>query len=174
MGYVLRSIRKARWYRCENAVWLGEGECQADAFLDLQTKGNVLSLWFIADDCSNLEEVVSALASARERISNLDYALLDQKFITENDLQLQPVIGSSPNGQANTWHRDLVELSASKLCVFANMLFEYGEKRRFTERDVLRLLARAMALGHIDRSRLSMHPDDVRRIDQCVAETRPA
>lgn len=170
MAYLLRVIRKARWYRDENTAWLGEGEFQADALADLETKGNALSLWFVADDRSNLEQVVSALASTRQRISNLDYALVDQKFIAENNLKLQSVISNSPYEQANTWHRDLVELSASKLCVLAKIIFEYGEKKRYTEKDVLRLMARAIALGHIDRAKLNMSQDDVRRINQYIAE----
>ena len=169
MAYVLRVIRKARWYRDESTAWLGEGEFQADALADLETKGNALSLWVVADDRSNLEQVVSALASTRQYIANLDYALLDQKFIAEHNLKLQPVTGNSPYEQVNMWHHDLVELSASKLCVLAKIIFECGEKKRYTEKDVLRLISRAIALGRIDRAKLKMSHDDIGRIDQHIA-----
>lgn len=174
MAYILRVIRKARWYRDENAAWLGEGDFQADALSDLETKGNALSLWFVADDRSNLEQVVSALASTRQHISNLDYALVDQRFISENNLKLQTVISNSPYEKANTWHRDLVELSASQLCALAKIIFEHGEKKRCTEKEILKLMARAIANGHIDRAKLIMSHDETRRIDQYIAEIGPA
>jgi hypothetical protein len=72
MPFILRTIRKDRWYRIEDVPWLEEGDIHADPLADLNTKANELSVWLIEDDRSNLNRVVSALAATRTHISNLD------------------------------------------------------------------------------------------------------
>ena len=88
MPFILRTIRKSKWYKHERVPWLVEGELQADALGDLRTSDNELSVWLVEDDESNLEQVVTALAVTRQRISNVDYALFDLQFLSELNIKI--------------------------------------------------------------------------------------
>jgi hypothetical protein len=79
--FVLRKIRKAKWYKHQKVAWLKAGELQADAIGDLYTENNALSMWLVTDDKSNLQRVAAALAANCEYLGNLDYALLKVELI---------------------------------------------------------------------------------------------
>ena len=83
MPFVLRKIRKSKWWKHPGVPWLAHSDLQADALGDLQTSSNQLSVYHIEDDKSNLEQIVTALAASRDTIANLDYALLDLQIVTD-------------------------------------------------------------------------------------------
>ena len=43
---------------------------------------STLSVWYIEDDKSNLEQVAVAVASTRDSFSPFDYALVDETLLT--------------------------------------------------------------------------------------------
>jgi len=152
--FFLRKIRKAKWYKNENVSWLAEGELQADALSDLETKNNELSVWYVEDDKSNLEQIAAALAASGDAISNLDYALLDQEVLSEVSIKVRNTRGGSPDKKVNSWHRDLVELSATALFELAKAIQTKATKERILPRDIGRLIKRAVDAGQIDRTKL--------------------
>jgi hypothetical protein len=152
--FFLRTIRKAKWYKNEDVSWLAEGELQADALADLATKGNELSVWHIEDDRSNLEQVVTAVAAGRDNIANLDYALFDQQILSAINIKIKETKGGSPDEKVNAWHRDLVELSATKLMELAKAIQTEAAKERILPKDIIRLIKRAIASGQIERAKL--------------------
>jgi hypothetical protein len=86
---LLRGIRKRRWSTDttdKSISWLSNGEIQSDALGDLNTSNNTLSVWYVEDDQSNLDQVITALASNRDAISNLDYVLFDISLV--NSIQI--------------------------------------------------------------------------------------
>lgn len=155
MPFVLRQIRKAKWYRHSNVLWLVEGELQADALADLKTSNNTLSVWLIHDDGSNLEQVVTALAATRQNTANLDYALLDLAWVSQLDIRSNPVAGDTPDPGVNGWHLDLVELSAKKLLRLAETILEQATIERISEKALVRLIREAVNSGRIDPAKLS-------------------
>lgn len=87
MPFVFRKLdRKARFYRVK---WTGTDDVQADALREFRTKGNALSIWLIDDSLSNLERVIAAVAAGRDRLCNLDYALIDRTLLDELDIQVR-------------------------------------------------------------------------------------
>lgn len=90
MPLILRMISKGKWLPEPNLPWLKEDELQADVFHELKTGENTLSVWSIADDRSNLERVVAALAANRNRVSNFDYALISQERLQQAGLWSTP------------------------------------------------------------------------------------
>lgn len=155
MPLLLRKIRKARWYQNEGAHWLPAGEVQADALGDLTTKNNELSVWYVNDNRSNLEQVVTALATAVDHISNLDYALFDHQLVHDINIRVSETRGSTPDETANTtWHRNLIELSANKLSNLASGILARAEKKRVEERRIVELTKQAVTSGRIQRSNL--------------------
>lgn len=169
MPLILRKIRKARWHKYEASVfsWLGNDDMPADPLGDLATNNNTLSVWQIDDNKSNLLQVAVALAANCDDLSNLDYALLDLQFLADK-ITLQPSHGNSPHETANqNWHCDLVQLSALKLVALAEAIFKHAEIKRIAEKEILNLLAQAVASGQIERAKLS---DKVRaKVDKVMA-----
>ena len=132
MPLLLRKIRKNRWF-----LYLLEGEIPADPLVDLATSANRLSVWYIEADRSNLERVQVALASNGEYVSNFDYALFEDRLLEGLNVKISQTVGSTPDESANVeWHRDVEELSASKLAEIAKIVFHYFEKARVPEIEV--------------------------------------
>jgi len=152
--FMLRKIRQARWYRVEGA-WLAADEIPADPLSDLTTKDNQLSVWSIEDDRANVERVIAALAASGTDLANVDYALLDQRWLSDLHIQMASTRGGTPDEEVNAaWHRDLVELSAGKLVALATAIFTQAEKQRMPRMRVHQLIAQAVASGWIDLQRL--------------------
>ena len=58
-----------------------EEQIRKGPLIDLVPDDNTLSIWYIEDDRSNLEQVAVAFASTRDSFSNFDYALVDEALI---------------------------------------------------------------------------------------------
>jgi hypothetical protein len=151
---LLRAVRKNRWYQDKSLTWLAAGEIQADSLGDLITRGNTLSVWQIEDDESNLEQVMVALTANRDNVANLDYALFDVDLISAIDIKIEPNAGDSLYETANSWHRDLTELTVAKLVKLAEAIFLKAKIVRVPEKKVLDLIKESVKLGHIDKANL--------------------
>ena len=139
--FILRKIRKSKWYKHEDVPWLAEDELQADALGDLQTSNNELSVWRVEDDKSNLERIVTALAANVDHVSNFDYALLDMELLSKLSIQTKDSKGDTPDERANVaWHLDLMELSARKLMELAKAIMAKGEKGRVPKKKLAQLI----------------------------------
>lgn len=148
MPFLFRKIRKSRWYK--EPEWLSEGNPQADSLVDLTTKDNKLSVWFIKEDMSNLERVIAALAANRDFIANFDYALFSEEILEKKDIKTEKSKGDSKDYEANDqWHRDLYELSATKLLDIAEHIFNEGEIKRIQEKQVEKHISEAVQTGKI-------------------------
>ncbi len=155
MPFLLRKIRKARWYGRDVHPYLDEGDAQADSLLDLLSKDNQLSAWYIEDDGSNLERVVTALAANSDSLTHLDYALFDHRVLSAIDIKIKKTAGPTPDESANAaWHLDLIEPSARKLIALALEIFTAAEKERVPEKKISEWITRAVANGQIDKARL--------------------
>lgn len=155
MPLLLRKIRKSRWYKNDSMPWLKENEIQADPLGDLVTSGNTLSVWLVEDDESNLEQVIVALASSCDNVSNLDYALINVDLLLNVGIKIEAKEGLTPYSRANPWHRDLVELTTNKLFKLAEAMFVHSDRKRVAEKIVLNLIKDAVQDGQINRTKLS-------------------
>ena len=118
MAFILRKLdQKASFYALD---WLEDDDTQADALWSLRTKGNQLSVWLIDDNKSNLKRVIAALASGRDTLDKIDYALIDRRVLESLDIPVSKVDGLSPDAGANQhWHFDLTKLSGKQLVALA-------------------------------------------------------
>jgi hypothetical protein len=166
--FLLRKIRKAKWYRTEAVPWLPNDQLQADALVDLATKGNKLSVYLVDDDHANLEQIVAALAANADYISDFDYALFNQNRLWDVDIKLESTQGDTPDSEVNDWHCDLIELSASSVIALANIILTDAMKKRFLSKRVFELLVSGVSSGQIDRTKVRLKPDIASRIDQSM------
>ncbi len=169
MPFILRKIRKARWYQNGEIPWLAAGELQADPLADLATSDNTLSVYLIESDKSNLERVVTALAANCNKVSNLDFALLDLGVFSKLEIKVECAAGQTPDEQVNKWHRDLVELSAQKLIELAKAILSSAGKKRLSKRSLVRLIAEALEFNHISAAKLK--PGVLKKIQGELGQT---
>lgn len=156
MPLILRSIRQSRWYKIERLPWLAQGDMQADPLGDLTTTNNELSVWVIADDKANLNRIIAAVAATRDQVQNLDYLLVNQHLLTDINIKSKKVKGTTPDEKANSWHLNLIELSALKLVELGKVMLAQGEVRRTSHKDVGQLIADSVNNGHIERAKLKV------------------
>lgn len=150
MPFILRTIRKSRWYDSETLPWLPEGDIQADPLGDLVTKGNQLSVWLVDDDRSNLEQILTALAATRDHAANLDYLLFDLQILSETRIRIRQSMGGTPDKEVNDSHRDLVEVSSLRLVeLVKRVLANDHEKGRRLEKELLKLVGQAVLSGRV-------------------------
>ena len=164
MALLLRgNIDNRRWDWAEVGIpWLPAGEFPAAPLADLKTSlASSLSVWHIEDDRSNLDRVIAALAANRQHPEKFDYILIAEHLLADAGLQAQGTMGSSKDPEANNqWHRDLVELTSSKLVQLARLIYQHAVRDRVLEPRVKELVASAVNAGRIASATL---PDQLRR-----------
>ena len=159
MPFALRKIKKQRWFPNEPS-WLKNNDFVADPLADLNTSQGSLSVWKIEDDQSNLAMIIAALASTLEHPSHLDYALLDIQEILNASFKLEPRRGDTKYPEADRYHLDIIELSASKLVALCHLMLQKAAKDRFSKPKVKQLLIDAVKQGKIQPLQLSKDLQD--------------
>ena len=154
MPLLLRTIRKNRWYQGDPLPWLAQGDLPADPLGDLSTTFNALSVWRVEENHSNLQQIVAALAAMRESLSNFDYALFDEKILSQVQIKISETKGVTFDEQVNVYHRDLVELSASSLVTLAGAIHASNMRERVLSKDVGLIIRQAVSEGRIELTKL--------------------
>jgi hypothetical protein len=126
MPLLLRTVRQNRWLKDEAAPFLAVGDVPADPIPDLLTQQNLLSVWEIAADRSNIERVVRAVALGRNAISDMGYVLFHSDLLAAAGIETRVNPGESPDKGANPWHRDLV-MSGHRLVALTKAILQHGE-----------------------------------------------
>jgi hypothetical protein len=166
MVALLRTISKAKWYTTE---WVPEGDVSSDALTDLRTTSNELWVWVVEDSAANLNTVIVALASDRQSLSKLDYALLDKAELRMLEIRWKQSEGETPHEAANkAWHRDLTQLTASKVALLAASMQPVDQRphTRVPEKEIREMLVAALQSGALNRAR--MQPSLLRELERHV------
>lgn len=153
---VLRNIRKAKWYRNDNVPWLADGDLQADALNDLATESNGMSVWIIEDDKSNLSRIVAALAVHKGNLAAFDYAIMNYDLLLAEGFVFQNALGKTHDEEANTWHRDLIQLTTKRLFRLVEIIRPPSISiQRIPEKQVAKYIAESLTNHYLDRSDIS-------------------
>lgn len=149
MAIMLRKIEQRRWYK-KMLSWLGQDEIPADPLADLKTTQNNLSVFYIKEDYSNLNDVIAAIAATRDCAANFDYLLFDEEVCSELSVEIEDTIGATRDEDVNRkWHRDLMKLSADKLLKLSKVIYKKGERKRIQEKEIPKIIAEASLAGKI-------------------------
>jgi len=170
MTFLLRKIRKNRWYKTEPIDWLLDGELQADPLGDLATKSNELSVYHVVADESNLDRIIASLAVNVEQLSHVDFAIFDEKIISDVGIKMKESEGDLPDEQVNKWHSDLYEISAVKLLTLAKEINDKAKIERRSFMQVLNMVANSLNNNYFDRSRIKWTSQtDLDKLDKLLA-----
>ncbi len=151
MSFILRIIRKNRWYTDDDYPWLEENEVPADTLGDLVTQNNELSVWSIDDELSNLGRLLAALAANRDKLDKLDYLLFSPEILNQVNIEFQKTDGLLPDIHANDWHISLLNLSAHKASDLATFIWfsPTTQKKRLLKNKIATLLLQSIHEGNI-------------------------
>ncbi len=139
MTRYLQVVRQRRWAVFPDIAWLTPGELQADAMLDLQTRGNRLSAYRV-DSQAVVERVVAALAANRDHVANLDYAIFDDDELLEQPIEITQSPGETPDETANVLHNHIGELTVGNVALLAKVIAS-GDQTRVHRRDIQEMLS---------------------------------
>jgi hypothetical protein len=148
MALFVRKVRQNRWFREDAAPFLATGDVPADSVIDLQTSSNLLSVWEIEPDRSDLSRIVRALALGPQKIDHTGYIVFASDRLGQAEIEIQNNEGMSVDHGINHRHRDLV-LSGKKLVALAEVLLLYGELRTMTRPEVLELVEQGIRDGEL-------------------------
>jgi hypothetical protein len=151
MALLLRKVRQHRWYKEPAAPFLEVDDVPADPFSDLQTTDNLLSVWEVHEDRSNLTRVVRAVAIGGQRIDHTGYILFDSAHLEAVGISVQNNEGRSDDKGANGWHRDLV-LTGRKLLSLAKLLLQHGETGTILKPELLDAVEDGIRCGELPES----------------------
>ncbi len=148
---LFRLVDKRRW-EWDHITWLPPRELPAAPLGDLRTSADCkLSVWNIEDDKSNLQRLIAALAAKRQHADKFDFALFSEEVLQTASIHVEVSRGDSADAEVNKrWHRDLVELSSSKLVELAKLIHQHGVLERFQEKEIKTLIIEGIDAGRIN------------------------
>jgi hypothetical protein len=167
----LRKIRKSKWYKNENPPWLNPDEIQADALVDIGTQSNELSVYYVDDQKTCLDQVAVALALLCNYVSNLDYVLIREDDLDDARIKVRPSPnhGQTPDDIVNSQHCDIYEVSAQKLLALAAII-KNSEIGRITEPNLRRKAARALFEKRMDRTKIRLSSESIQSLDELAKQ----
>jgi hypothetical protein len=168
VSLVLRKIRKSKWYKSESVPWLAAEDLQSDALVDLATKGNKLSVYLVNDDHSNLDQIITALSANCDYISDFEYAIFDKSELIRIGIEMDNTEGDTADLLVNSWHYDLIELSAAKIMALASIISNLSKRERVLSKRVLKMVVKAIASGQLDRAKLRLKAELIAKIDELI------
>jgi len=147
--HLVRLISRRNW---DSLPWLTEGEVQADALRDLCTDENMLSVWLVENVETDIDRVIVALASNRQRPDKLDYALINYQDIVNLNIEVSSSLGDTPDSTVNMLHRDLTKMSVTKVAGLARAIkSEETRPERIPAKVIKRLIIEGIDEGYLDR-----------------------
>lgn len=139
MPNLLRQLRKKnRWHWSQPLSWLDEGDVPADPLANLETKKNTLSVFEIDNDISRIERIAAAMAGQSNEGPKVEfeYVIFDQSILGEIGIKIVNSDGQTPDSEVNSWHRDLTELSVTKLSSLAKRIVPIAKSRQVLPKRV--------------------------------------
>lgn len=168
----MRVVEKGpRWSEPESLPWVNDQDIAADYLMDFRTLENVLSLWIVEDDESNLEAIVAAYAANRDNPQKLDFVLFANDVITDSAITVQFTPGTTYDSQINARHLTLIELSGFKVVALIRAILDsdYNSDKR-DKVEVMDLVAQAVDAQRLPYDKL--HPNWKRALDNRLSQPR--
>lgn len=157
MSLILRTLRKNKFIRELQPVWVAHDDIQADALKDLETSDNDLSVWLVADDLSNLNRVLAAVAANRDQLANIDFALISEEALSQLGILLRKTPSVTPDHEVSLLHRDISQLTARQVASLAHAISKDAQLDRRSKSQIQAMLLVSITTNYIDRA--SLKPD---------------
>ena len=145
--YLIRKINKAKWFQIDI---MNDDDVSADAITNcLRTTENTLSVWNVEKE-EDIDEAVLAIVSAQDHIETIDVIILNSDKIEEYNVNIVASSGNTPIESLQQIHRDLSDLTFSKLGLIKDHIVERirnNKIKRYTKTNLKKLLLAAIEKG---------------------------
>jgi len=156
--YLIRKINRSKWFQIDI---ISNNDVSADAITNcLKTTKNTLSVWAIESE-DDLNNAILAIVSNQDHIETIDVILLNDSELREQGITIIASSGNTPIESLRNIHRDLTELTFSKLGIIKEHIVERirNEKlKRFTKGKLKKLLKDAIEKGFLELDDLVLLP----------------
>lgn len=146
-------IRPDRWFVYPEIEWLGPGELQADALIDLRTQGNLLSVFEI-DAMVDPERITIAVAAGKQRLDDTGYAMFDRAAVEGLGIEVRRTPAGTADATVNVLHCDLYVRTATMLVALAQVIAQ-GTIAPILRKRVGELLKTGLETGQLDSSKVN-------------------
>lgn len=102
MPLLVRTVRQNRWHKQEAEPFLETGDVPADCLSDLGTTQNLLSVWELAQDKSNLERIIRAMAIGRNKLDHIGYVVFDCALLSDAEIEVRESMGCTFDEDMNS------------------------------------------------------------------------
>jgi hypothetical protein len=147
VSWYLRKIdNPAYWLTSGRGLdWLGANEIQANAYKNISTQDNRLSLYRV-NDRSEVPRIAAAIA-ATAHPDKFGYALIDVERI-EQTFAVEQSPGTTSDAFVDLRHVDLVKLSCRALLQLAELIRD-SEIQSIAKREILTHVKASIESGHL-------------------------
>ncbi len=150
MSLLVRKINKAKWFQVDIE---NDSDVSADAVTNcLRTTNNTLSVWQINTE-KDLDNAVLALVTKHEHLETIDIIILEESSIKDYNISIVASPGETPIDKLAQNHRDLAELTFSKIGSIKDYIVERirtDNLRRYTKGSLKKLIQLAIKEGTIE------------------------
>ncbi len=147
---LVRKISKSKWFQIDIRK---DNDVSADAITNcLKTTNNTLSVWSIENE-DDIEKAILAIASNLDHIETIDIVILNDEVLQESGIKIITSKGNTPIESLKEIHRDLSELTFSKLGNVKDHIVERirnDKLRRFTKGKLKKILRDAIEKGFLE------------------------
>lgn len=153
MNYCVRQIRKRRWIA---ETTFSKKDFPADPLADLNTQQNSLSVFEITEDKSNFNDILIHFATKSEYdgFNAVEYVLIDVNKLEKLGFSIKRSEAVTKYPKCKTFHRDLVSLTADKICELARII-DPNNISFVVKKDVIDLVKCAILKGDLDINKLN-------------------
>lgn len=152
--YFARKIAKSKWEFADSS--LQDKEFFEQVASDLNAADGELSFWSCGDaSAQELEDVVLALATARDRLDKVDLCWIAEEQIASCGIERKFRDGRTPVTAVRALHVTLKGLDQQNLLLLARELktaVDAGRLRRYIKSEVRLIVVDAMESGRFDLS----------------------
>jgi hypothetical protein len=154
MSYLVRKVNKAKWFQIDI---LNDDDVSADALTNcLKTTNNTLSVWHIESE-TDLDSAILAIVANQDHLDTIDIVILEESSLQGYNINIVASPGETPVTSLINAHRDLSQLTFSKIHDIKNHIVERirnDKLKRYTVASLKRILNSAIERGLLKRDDL--------------------
>ena len=150
MTFLIRKINKAKWFQIDID---NDDDVSADAITnDLKTIKNTLSAWRIGT-VDEIEEAILAMVSKQDHLETIDVIILNEQFLQNSNIDVIASRGDTPIESLVDTHRDLADLTFSKIKSIKDHIVEgirTDRLKRYTRESLRKIIVAGIQEGKLD------------------------
>ena len=156
MEYLFREIGNRRWWGVDAPPpnWVTHGDLLGDVLRGLRAYDGDVSTFVVDSELKQLKRVAAAFACTRPKPAYVDYVLIPVDVV-EDAFLLRKTAGGTPDETVNQLHRDIIELTPTRLVKLAYLIGQFkSEIKRISKQEIESEIRSGIKSKFIDCSKI--------------------